>query len=48
MKCGEILLFGEDMRLAAPDISQLMKLHPTTAKELAFVQGVIRRERVLG
>lgn len=45
LKCGEILIFDEDMKVRLPLVVELMNLPPHTEHTLTIAQETIRRER---
>lgn len=45
LKCGEILIFDEDMKVRLPLVFELMNLPPHTEHALTIAQETIRRER---
>ena len=47
MKCGELFVFDEQMRLAEPTIAQLTVVPIETAAVIRRTQRMIRKERVL-
>jgi hypothetical protein len=48
MKCGEILIFDEHLKVQPPSVSQLMNLSPGLSRILDRAQRLIRKERVKG
>ena len=47
LKCGEILVFSEDLFLREATISDLMLIPSDVERQLVKLQHVIRRERVI-
>lgn len=47
-KCGEILQFGADMKLAIPTIAEMLTWPEDTRSQVAFFQTKIREIRPVG
>jgi C4-type Zn-finger protein len=47
-KCGEFLIFDQDMKVRSMDLHDMLKVSPEGQAQMSMMQALIREQRPLG